>query len=240
MTIRRSLCNLFTVALFVLISCTVNSQELNVNPTSKLQPFLNDLSNYSAFTMRFTQKAENITAGQVIKSQGLVRIEKPDKFCWTYESNPQNTLVSDGKMVMLVVPSDKHSMVEPIDHQSQFWSPLQILVSPNKLLQEFRVIVNQTEKNQYILNPVQPSDLYQSITLQIFKSFPTPNFELIIIDQAGNRNTLSFSHFTEAKLGSIHLPVIPDGYEITDFSGQPALFKNNIEPTINVTQKDVK
>jgi outer membrane lipoprotein-sorting protein len=195
--------------------------------TTELRPLydlMEKIRTYPFFSLDFKQEIVQLTAGQTIKAHGRVYIKNPNSFRWDYFSEPSNTIACNGKTVVMILPEDRQAMVDSFDLQPLLWSPFALLTDSGKLETDFIVKpVDSSDRltRSFQLKPVTKNSRYQHLIIRWIPTSSPFAFSLIIFDMTGNENRMHFKDMKPVTDSVEFLPVIPDGYQITDFSGQP-------------------
>jgi outer membrane lipoprotein-sorting protein len=191
-----------------------------------IRAVIQDLRTPQACSLQFRQELFNAVSGQTITGYGTVTISAPSEFIWKYVSDPKNILSSDGKFMMMVLPLDQQVMIEPVEKDTIDLSPLSMLTDSSNISELFtmkRLPAGGSDLPQYELKPVTPSNQYESLILEIPEQRVKKDFSLIIFDQTGSRNKLTFSGYEVIPRPPSFRPEIPESYDVTDFSGSPIM-----------------
>jgi outer membrane lipoprotein carrier protein len=84
---------------------------------------------------RFTQTYRSGALGRTLVERGVVKVKRPGRMLWEYESPEKKTFVSDGRKFYFYVPADKQVIVR--EHDSARGLPALLLSGKGGLLSEF-------------------------------------------------------------------------------------------------------
>jgi outer membrane lipoprotein carrier protein len=84
---------------------------------------------------RFTQTYRSGALGRTLVERGVVKVKRPGRMLWEYESPEKKTFVSDGRKFYFYVPADKQVIVREQD--SARGLPALLLSGKGGLLSEF-------------------------------------------------------------------------------------------------------
>lgn len=196
------------------------------SPPDRLSGLVEKLNTYQAYSLTFKQANQHMSTGMEKKAEGLLFIQKPDRFEWIYSSEPQNKIICDGYHIMMLLPDTQQAMIDKSAEHAVIWSPLAIL-TPSNLDTHFRVVLldNSDFSSRYRLYPLRNDQPYEYVEVIIYEASAEKFFSLVIMDLAGSVNTLDFGALViseEPKL--IVLPPVPDNFDVTDFYGNPQNF----------------
>src|SRR5919109_184194 len=90
------------------------------------------------FRADFTQEVESATLGQKVESRGTVVFKKPGRMRWEF-TEPQQTLVSDGKFFWFYQPAEKQVLKTPFQQAFSSTTPASFLLGVGRLDQDFNV-----------------------------------------------------------------------------------------------------
>src|SRR5262245_58286541 len=88
------------------------------------------------FRADFTQEVESATLGQKVESRGTVVFKKPGRMRWEF-TEPQQTLVSDGKFFWFYQPLEKQVLKTPFQQAFSSTTPASFLLVVGRLDQQF-------------------------------------------------------------------------------------------------------
>jgi len=219
---------LFWGIVFLFQSIMMNQFESQAGEsTERLQNLVNSLNQHSFYRLAFEQKNQNLATGQLIEGHGSLKIQKPDRFDWVYQSSPSNRIVCDGHYIVMLTPDTQQAMIEKAESQSVIWSPISVLTHRDfESHYRIELLMETPEKSRYRLYPIRKNQPYDYIEIVVFLEPKPIIFTLVILDLAGNKNTLDFSQFNKVSDDShIVMPAIPPDYDVTDFQGNPQDFR---------------
>lgn len=203
---------------------SITHSETDISIPGKLAQLKQDLMRYPDYSLTFRQVNKNLSTGADSMGEGVLRIHSLNAFHWEYTSEPKNSIVSDGHLLVMITPETEQVMVgKAVDFQD-IWSPVS-LMNKQDLSASYRIsdLTKPTDKTQKIrLYPKKANQSFEYIDLVFHndqKSFP---MDFVIFDKAGSANTLSFSKMTVIDNSQpITIPNIPSTFDVTDFQGNP-------------------
>ncbi|MBN1879799.1 outer membrane lipoprotein carrier protein LolA [bacterium] len=212
---------LFLASSMALPACMAES--MMDRPSARLKQLVEALNEYPIYQLDFKQTNQSTTTGQIIKGEGYLTIQKPDRFDWIYTSRPMNRITCDGNYIVMLMPDTQQAMTEKAENKAVIWSPISLLSKAN-IESHFRmkILDDNTEKSQIRLFPIQPDQPYEYLELTLYENSSKLMFSLLIYDLAGNTNILDFSGLKQIEdRRLIVFPPIPSDYDVTDFQGNP-------------------
>ncbi|MSQ48178.1 MAG: outer membrane lipoprotein carrier protein LolA [Deltaproteobacteria bacterium] len=220
---QRTYVRLFPV-LFVLYSafCLLPSafaQSASVHTVvQKLQARYDSTAGFRA---DFRQEVESATLGQKVTAHGQVYFRKPGRMRWEFVE-PEQLMVSDGKIFWLYQPSEKQVLKTPFQSAFQSNTPVSFLLGIGRIDQDFTVSLTSKTPETYSLRLLAKKDpeTIGALDLEVM----TKTFDIIqatITDPLGNTTRLWFSHIDRKaplKDELFHF-TIPPGVDVVDAGG---------------------
>ena len=148
----------------------------------------------TGFRADFTQEVESATLGQKVESRGTVVFKKPGRMRWEF-SEPQQTLVSDGKFFWFYQPAEKHVLKTPFQQAFSSSAPASFLLGVGRLDRDFSVSLTSETNDIYHLRltPKKDPEAIGSLDLEVsVKTFDI--LQATITDPLGNVTRLRFSN----------------------------------------------
>lgn len=216
-----------TVIVFLLSTENIRSESEDNPAILRLNNLVRMLSQHSTYQLDFKQTNTSATTGQIIEGAGVLLIQKPDRFDWTYSTPPRNRITSDGNYIVMLMPATRQAMTEKASAQSVIWSPISILTHEN-LEDHFKmeVLNHDQQSSRFRLTSLLSNQPYEYLEISLFADTSKSLFILTILDLAGNTNILEFSNLVPVLDNRlIVFPPIPAGYDVTDFQGNPQDFR---------------
>jgi outer membrane lipoprotein carrier protein len=142
----------------------------------------------------FRQESRIATLGRSRYKSGTLRIEKPGKMRWDYESPDPQTLVSDGTTLWFYTPSRKQVVIQEISRAFTNQTPLLFLFGEGKLGEEFdweERDLGEGSTYTLALRPKRETPDLISLTLEV----RAPDFSIgatVLEDAFGNVTRLEF------------------------------------------------
>jgi len=194
--------------------------------SERLKRLTSFLTQNQKYSLNFKQKNYSTTTGQQVDGNGVLSIDTADKFEWIYTTKPHNSIVCDGKYIVMITPDSEQIMIEKATTLKSIWSPISLLTT-SPLEDRFHVkSVESTEDYSILrLSPKNSNDEqppFDYVLLTIPHNFDSLVFKLLIIEGSGSTNELAFSKFQILdSTFSIKIPSFPPNYDLTDFQGNP-------------------
>ncbi len=211
---------LFFVVIHSFFFVFADTQDTKV---SRLNELIELLGEHSYYRLSFNQVNKGPVTGRAIRAEGFLTIQKPDRFKWVYSSTPKNRIVCDGQYIVMIMPDTRQVMIDKAETHDVIWSPVTILTHDH-LAEHFDVQLHtETSRSSlYRFYPKRDNQPYDYIELEIFSDDSDTIFSLIIMDSAGSTNTLTFKDLlVPDQKANLQLPEIPEGFDVTDFHGNP-------------------
>lgn len=148
----------------------------------------------AGFSADFTQEVESATLGQKVTSRGKVYFQKPGRMRWEF-SEPEQTLVSDGKFFWLYQPAEKHVLKTPFQQVFSSNTPASFLLGVGKIEQDFTVTLKEESEEAYTLRLTPKTDPEAIGVLELTVDKET--FDILqatVIDPLGNTTRLHFTN----------------------------------------------
>jgi outer membrane lipoprotein carrier protein len=172
----------------------------------------------TGFRADFTQEVESATLGQKIAARGQVYFRKPGRMRWEFVE-PEQLLVSDGKILWLYQPTEKQVIKTPLQSAFQSNTPASFLLGIGRIDQDFTVSLTNETPETYSLRLLAKKDpeAIGSLDLEV----TTKTFDIIhatITDPLGNTTRLWFSNIDRKaplKDTLFHF-TIPPGVDVVD------------------------
>ncbi len=147
--------------------------------TEAKEEFYQYLDGVFSMEARFTQKSYDGEGGLLDSSEGLVRLAKPNKFKWIYETPLSQEIVSDGKKVWIFDRDLKQvTITDSIDTERNL---LNLAFGGERVLGEYynvrRVSRKEDEHNWFQITPKDSSVLFEVAYLR-FSGEKFSGFEL--------------------------------------------------------------
>jgi outer membrane lipoprotein carrier protein len=177
----------------------------------------------AGFRADFTQEVESATLGQKVAARGQVYFRKPGRMRWEFVE-PEQLMVSDGKIFWLYQPSEKQVLKAPFQSAFQSNTPVSFLLGIGRIDQDFTVSLTSETQETYSLRLLAKKDpeAIGSLDLEV----TTKTFDIIqatITDPLGNTTRLWFSNI-DRKIplkDTFFLFTIPPGVDVVD-AGPPS------------------
>lgn len=151
------------------------------------------------FSADFTQLYEGGVLRKQAVERGTVVIKKPGRMRWNYKTPEEKVFVSDGRQIVLYVPSDKQAIVSPVPSDDQATSAVLFLMGKGNLTRDFTVSHGQgAAPDTYVLrlDPKNRQAEYDWLQLTVDrKSLQIRT--LTAGEQQGGRSTFQFANFKE-------------------------------------------
>ena len=148
----------------------------------------------AGFRADFTQEVESATLGQKVEARGTVVFKKPGRMRWEF-SEPQQTLVSDGKFFWFYQPAEKQVLKTPFQQAFSSTTPASFLLGVGRLEQDFSVSLTGETKDNYQLRLTPKKDPEAIGVLDLTVSAKTFDIlQAIVTDPLGNVTRLHFSN----------------------------------------------
>jgi len=148
----------------------------------------------AGFRADFTQEVESATLGQKVESRGTVVFKKPGRMRWEF-TEPQQTLVSDGKFFWFYQPAEKQVLKTPFQQAFSSTTPASFLLGVGRLDQDFNISLAGETADSYQLRLTPKKDPEALGLLDLVVSAKT--FDILqatVTDPLGNVTRLHFSN----------------------------------------------
>jgi outer membrane lipoprotein carrier protein len=148
----------------------------------------------AGFRADFTQEVESATLGQKVEARGTVVFKKPGRMRWEF-SEPQQTLVSDGKFFWFYQPAEKQVLKTPFQQAFSSTTPASFLLGVGRLDQDFSISLTSETQELYQLRLTPKKDPEALGLLDLAVSAKT--FDILqatVTDPLGNVTRLHFSN----------------------------------------------
>ncbi len=130
--------------------------------------FLNRISKVRSVEISFEQRTKLPVAGdEVSLYKGKILFKKPAYFRWFYTYGSDMVIVSDGKYVEILYPSDNECEVYALDRKSELFPLIKLLSAPLSYGEFFKVVGREREGDleRVELKPKYKDSLFSSIVL---------------------------------------------------------------------------
>ncbi len=147
--------------------------------------FLRRLKSVKTLKLVFSQETKIPVAGDEVDLYGgVIYYEKPSKFRWEYTRGSDVFVVSDGKFIETVFPSDKQCQVAELDSKSELFPLFQILDSPDKFGELFEVLNDERDGKIEVLElkPRYKDSIFEKIVLFIGENCKLKAFKTVQLD----------------------------------------------------------
>jgi len=147
--------------------------------------FLKKLKSVKTLKLVFSQETKIPVAGNEVDLYGgVIYYEKPSRFRWEYTRGSDIFVVSDGKFIETVFPSDKQCQVAELDSKSELFPLFQILDSPDRLDELFEVLSDERDGEMEVLElkPKYKDSIFEKIILFIGENCKLKAFKTVQLD----------------------------------------------------------
>lgn len=147
--------------------------------------FLEQLKSIKTLKLVFSQETRIPIAGDNVDLYGgVIYYENPSKFRWEYTKGSNIFIVSNGKFIETVFPSDKECQLTKLDSRSELFPLFQILNAPDRFKELFKVLNEEKEGNVEVieLQPRYIGSIFEKIVLFLSKNCKLKAFKTVQID----------------------------------------------------------
>ena len=147
--------------------------------------FLEKLKSVKTLKLVFSQETKIPVAGNEVDLYGgVIYYKKPSKFRWEYTRGSDIFVVSDGKFIETVFPSDKQCQVAELDSKSELFPLFQILDSPGRFDELFEVLNDEKDGKIEVLElkPKYKDSIFEKIVLFIGENCKLKAFKTVQLD----------------------------------------------------------
>lgn len=194
----RTLFLRFTIVAFVFYSLFITPHSSFAAQTASVSDIVKRLQerydSTEGFRADFTQEVESATLGQKVESRGTVVFKKPGRMRWEF-TEPQQTLVSDGKFFWFYQPAEKQVLKTPFQQAFISTTPASFLLGVGRLEQDFNISLTGETADSYQLRLTPKKDPEALGVLDLVVSAKT--FDILqatVTDPLGNITRLHFSN----------------------------------------------
>ena len=147
--------------------------------------FLEKLKSVKTLKLVFSQETKIPVAGNEVDLYGgVIYYKKPSKFRWEYTRGSDIFVVSDGKFIETVFPSDKQCQMAELDSKSELFPLFQILDSPDRFDELFKVLNDEKDGKLEVLElkPKYKDSIFEKIVLFIGENCKLKAFKTVQLD----------------------------------------------------------
>jgi outer membrane lipoprotein carrier protein len=205
--------------LFIPPICYMISATLSVSgaepelPVKKLENFINQLESFQA---EFTQTIYGESGDKIEFASGLVKLEKPGKFFWEYQSPYNQKLISDGNIFWIYDIDLEQVTINDID-LSHGNSPASILAGNVDINSKYTVSdLGKLDGYQWLeLSPLDTEQEFSAIRIGFVNNTLSG---MVLFDNLGQTTVIQFGNI-ETNLSidpGTFVYSAPDGIDIID------------------------
>lgn len=151
------------------------------------------------FTAEFTQTTHSGLLPQATVESGVVKVKKPGRMRWTYESPQKKIVGADGEDLYLYVAEDRVVTYVALPAPDEALTALLFLTGHGNLTRDFRTHLPADQPDgewHLLMTPVRPQDDFDLLTLMVDRR--TLAFVGIETrDEQGGRSTIRFTRYRE-------------------------------------------